>query len=227
MPAINANLKSLREVKGMTQAEVAEVISVTRQTVSSYESGRTQPDLETLKRLAEVYQADLHDVLYGGNRLQQRLKRVQTAIIILAAVLLMGILARSILYWSADTFFPLPATGASEDNRHLVEMRFALREVAEQVSGICSTIYWVGCIATIYPAMSVINAISFRKLCLFLIIMNAAIFAFAIPFAAPGTVNSIIDSLASISVGVIFTFLLFTIALLTKLIKHRRVSKGA
>ena len=54
MPAINENLKLLRQANGMTQAEVTESISITRQTVSSYESGRTQPDLETLKRLAEA-----------------------------------------------------------------------------------------------------------------------------------------------------------------------------
>ena len=70
MPAINENLKLLRNINGMTQAEVAEIISATRQMVSSYESGRTQPDLETLKRIADAYQADIHDVLYGGNRLQ-------------------------------------------------------------------------------------------------------------------------------------------------------------
>jgi len=223
MPAINVNLKSLRESKGMTQAEVAEIISVTRQTVSSYESGRTQPDLETLKRLAEVYQADLQDVLYGGNRLQQRLRRVQTAIVILSAVLLVGILARSILYWSADKFFPIPTTGILEENRHIIEMRFALRDIAEQVSRICSTIYWVGCIAMIYPVISVINVITFLKMSLFPVIMIAAIFVCALPFAAPGTVNSIGDSLASISEGVIFTLLLFAVTLSAKLIKRRRM----
>ena len=222
MPAININLKSLREAKGMTQAEVAEVISVTRQTVSSYESGRTQPDLETLKRLAEVYQADLHDVLYGGNQLQRRLKRVQTVIVILAVVLLMGILARSILYWSAEKYFPFTTTVITEDNEHFFQMRFTLRDIAEQVSKICSTIYWVGCIAMIYPAISVINAISFRKMFLFLVVIIAALFACSIPFAAPGTVNSIGDSLASISTGVIYSVLLFAIVLAAKLIKRRR-----
>ena len=119
-------------------------------------------------------------------------------------------------------FFPLPATGVLEGNRHIIEMRFTLRDIAEQVSGICSTIYWVGCIAMIYPAIAVINAITFRRMFLFLVIMLAAIFACSIPFASPGTVNSIVDSLASISVGVIFTMLLYMIALSAKLIKRRR-----
>ena len=82
MPAIHENLKLLRLARGMTQANVADAISVTRQTVSSYESGRTQPDLEALKQLAEVYGADIHDVLYGGNRLRLQLRQIQRIIII-------------------------------------------------------------------------------------------------------------------------------------------------
>ena len=88
----------------MTQEEVASIISVTRQTVSSYESGRTQPDLETLKRLAEIYQADLNDVLYGGNRLQRRLRRVRTAAIILLAMVMLGILTQSLLFLIINTY---------------------------------------------------------------------------------------------------------------------------
>ena len=97
MPMINENLKQLRQISGMTQAAVADAISVTRQTVSSYESGRTQPDLETLKRLAEVYGAGLHDVLYGGNRFQRQLRRVKHIIIILTVIMLLGILTHSFL----------------------------------------------------------------------------------------------------------------------------------
>jgi transcriptional regulator with XRE-family HTH domain len=222
MPAINVNLKLLRQAKGMTQADVAGVISVTRQTVSSYESGRTQPDLETLTRLADVYQVDLRDVLYGGNRLQGQFKRIQLAVIVLVAILLFGTLARSILYWTADKFYPLTAVTITARSASFTEMRFTLHNIAEQVSGICSTVYWVGCIAMIYPSITVANAISFRKLYLYLVLTISAIFACAIPFSASGTVNSPADSILSIFTGVIYTLLFFAAIVLTKLIKRRR-----
>lgn len=39
VPAICDNLKQLRTARGLTQAEVAQRLGVTRQTISSYESG--------------------------------------------------------------------------------------------------------------------------------------------------------------------------------------------
>ena len=59
VPAICDNLKQLRTARGLTQAEVAQRLGVTRQTISSYESGRTMPDLETLKQLADILGCDL------------------------------------------------------------------------------------------------------------------------------------------------------------------------
>ena len=45
---ISQNLKDLRRLSGLTQEQVAEKVGLTRQAISSYESGRTQPDLDTL-----------------------------------------------------------------------------------------------------------------------------------------------------------------------------------
>lgn len=64
-------------------------------TISSYESGRIQPDLETLKGLAEIYQADLYNVLYGVNKLQRRIKFVRLSMLLLTIVLLLGLFVRS------------------------------------------------------------------------------------------------------------------------------------
>ena len=107
MTPIHENLKILRLASGLSQTEVADAINVTRQTVSSYETGRTQPDLETLKRLSELYEADLHDVLYGGNRLQHKIKLIRRVACVISAVLLLSLLAHSALFWVNNTFFPL------------------------------------------------------------------------------------------------------------------------
>lgn len=49
---IGENLRALRADSGMTQEQVAEKLGVTRQALSSYESNRTRPDIDTLVLLA-------------------------------------------------------------------------------------------------------------------------------------------------------------------------------
>lgn len=59
------NLKRVRKASGMTQDVVAEQLHVTRQTVSGWETGRCQPDLQTLAELSRVLNADIHELIYG------------------------------------------------------------------------------------------------------------------------------------------------------------------
>lgn len=59
------NLKRLRKARELKQEDLAEQLNVTRQTVSGWETGRRQPDLDTLKLLAEALNADIHELIYG------------------------------------------------------------------------------------------------------------------------------------------------------------------
>ena len=68
MNIVSNSIKKLREEKGMTQAELAEELNVTRQAVSNWETGRTQPDIETLTRLAEVFDVSVERIIYGSER---------------------------------------------------------------------------------------------------------------------------------------------------------------
>ena len=52
MRDISKNIKQLRIKKGMTQDELAEVLFVTRQTVSNYETGKSHPDVDMLVSIA-------------------------------------------------------------------------------------------------------------------------------------------------------------------------------
>lgn len=50
----NENLKAAREYRGMTQKEVAESAGVAKSTYSLYESGGREPNVETIKKLADI-----------------------------------------------------------------------------------------------------------------------------------------------------------------------------
>ncbi len=78
MRDIGKNIKDLRCAAGMTQEQLAEKLFVTRQTVSSYETGRTRPDLDMLPRIADALGTDANAVLYGlPDAHAQRQKRLK------------------------------------------------------------------------------------------------------------------------------------------------------
>lgn len=66
MNSFDKNLKHLRTQRNLKQEDLAERLNVTRQTVSGWETGRRQPDLDTLKKLAEALDVDLHELIYGN-----------------------------------------------------------------------------------------------------------------------------------------------------------------
>lgn len=57
-------LKKLRELKGLSQAELAKKMFVTHQVISRYEAGSYEPPLDTLAKLAEEFQVST-DYLLG------------------------------------------------------------------------------------------------------------------------------------------------------------------
>lgn len=68
MNAVNTSIKDLRKKKNMTQDELAEKLNVTRQAVSNWENGKTQPDIETLTQLAEVFDVSVERIIYGKEK---------------------------------------------------------------------------------------------------------------------------------------------------------------
>ena len=68
MNVVSDSIKKLRKEKGMTQDELAEKLNVTRQAVSNWEQGKNQPDIETLTRMAEIFDVSVEQLIYGSER---------------------------------------------------------------------------------------------------------------------------------------------------------------
>ena len=62
---IGKNIRRFRMGQRMTQDELARKLFVTRQTVSNYENGKSQPDIEMLEKIAAVLDVDIRMLLYG------------------------------------------------------------------------------------------------------------------------------------------------------------------
>lgn len=61
---LNEKLKEIRKQHNLTQQQIAEYLGVTQSTYAYYETGRNEPDLETLKKIADFYKCST-DYLLG------------------------------------------------------------------------------------------------------------------------------------------------------------------
>ncbi|CDR72654.1 MAG: helix-turn-helix domain-containing protein [Lactobacillus delbrueckii] len=66
MTVLSERLVSLREQKGWTKTRVANAIKIPVSTYANYEYGRREPDVETIKQLANLYHLSI-DYLLGNN----------------------------------------------------------------------------------------------------------------------------------------------------------------
>ncbi|MFQ7000808.1 MAG: helix-turn-helix domain-containing protein, partial [Clostridium sp.] len=65
MVEFGEQLRKAREEKGMTQQSLAEQLYVTRQSVSRWECGDRYPDLLTTKKISQILEVSLDDLLSG------------------------------------------------------------------------------------------------------------------------------------------------------------------
>ena len=63
--AFSENLIRERRARNLSQEKLAELVGVSRQTVSQWENGYTEPDLTRLRRLAELFDLSLDELVEG------------------------------------------------------------------------------------------------------------------------------------------------------------------
>jgi len=68
MASVGKHIRRIRTERHMTQEQLAEKLFVTRQAVSAWETGKAQPDVETLERIAGALEADVAEVIYGTSQ---------------------------------------------------------------------------------------------------------------------------------------------------------------
>ena len=61
---LGEKLAELRKEKGLTQADIAAYLQISRQAYSTYEVGKHEMDLRTLGKMADYYQVSI-DYLFG------------------------------------------------------------------------------------------------------------------------------------------------------------------
>lgn len=57
------HIKKIRLEKGIKQGDLADMLSVKQTTVSGWETGYREPDLESLKRMADIFDCSIDELL--------------------------------------------------------------------------------------------------------------------------------------------------------------------
>lgn len=62
------NLMYLRNIKGLSQEQVAEVIGISRQSYSKWEQGETFPDIDKCDKLAKFYGVTIDSLVHSDDK---------------------------------------------------------------------------------------------------------------------------------------------------------------
>lgn len=78
---IGTLLKELRNEKGLTQEQFAELVNVTNRTVSRWENGNNLPDLDILIQISDYYEIDLRELLDGERKIEKMNKELEETVL--------------------------------------------------------------------------------------------------------------------------------------------------
>ena len=77
MSDLSENIVILRKQNEMSQSDLANILFVTPQAISRWERGETEPDIETIKKLAEVFKVSVEEIIYGPiSKLSKKMKTI-------------------------------------------------------------------------------------------------------------------------------------------------------
>lgn len=68
MPLFGEKLKTLREQSHLTQGQLAELMGVSKATISAYELGQNKPPIQRIYQLASILHTDLYYLLGSDER---------------------------------------------------------------------------------------------------------------------------------------------------------------
>ena len=71
---IGKKLKNARIEAGLTQEKAAEIIDVSRQTISNWENEKSYPDIISVIALSDLYSVSLDELLKGDQKMAEHLE---------------------------------------------------------------------------------------------------------------------------------------------------------
>ena len=77
---IGKKLRAARAKCGLTQEQAADMLYVTRQTVSNWENEKSYPDIVSIVRISELYNVSLDELLKGDDEMMKHLEETTNVV---------------------------------------------------------------------------------------------------------------------------------------------------
>lgn len=105
MNNISENLKNLRKENGWTQQELADKLFVTRQAISNWELGKTEPDADMLIKISEITQTNIADIVSAkSEQATSTTKRtIDMVFVMYVLLLIIFMIAKNICIYATET----------------------------------------------------------------------------------------------------------------------------
>lgn len=71
------NLKLLRNEKNVSQQQLADILGISQQSVNKYENKDTEPDIETLIKIANYFNTSV-DFLIGNTEIRRKIEKTSS-----------------------------------------------------------------------------------------------------------------------------------------------------
>ena len=69
------NLRKLREEKGISQKQLADVVCVSQQSINKYQNHNIEPDIDTLIKMADYFETSV-DYIIGHSKIRRKIESV-------------------------------------------------------------------------------------------------------------------------------------------------------
>lgn len=222
--SIHNNLRQLRLNCKMTQEQVAKKLCITRQALSSYESGRTYPDIDMLLKLSDIYGTDLYGILYGKECLLKAIRQIKIISSIIFLLLTVLTLISSVFLWSINKFFPLAQGFVSDEEMVILNSRLWLNNAWQISNNLIMVISFLAfaLLFTLLIIKKIIIPIRTKLICC--AIFSAAILFISIIFGLIDPIYAVTQYI-TLPALVILRLALFLVAdLIINLFQKRKVS---
>ena len=231
VPQINKNIKQCRLKSGLTQNQVAEKLFVTRQTVSSYESGRTQPDLETLIKLSEILNVSINQLLYGEREREGRNRLNKAALIALicylAALFVSGAVLCTINNWLlVPGAFEAGMSQITPQYEAIVSQRMGMLSVHSAIAEIACGIFDMALLVMVVMDLLIKPKSTYKEKLLYLLFIVAGSLLVTVPWKLLDAFYSVMDYvLISTSASISSIFLIAVDIIITAIMSRAAKNK--
>lgn len=88
---IGENIQHLRNEQHMSQEMLAENLNISRQAISNWETGKTQPDTDTLIKISTLFQTSVDEIINGTASEKRPSKNAKGLLIVICSLVFASI----------------------------------------------------------------------------------------------------------------------------------------